>query len=91
LLIRANPHVCGNETEAITARVAVIKDQLEAEEVLQFAEKLKDRVAKLEGKIAIFKIGAPTDTSKEGNRISYRRCYQLNTSRAREGIVPVVV
>jgi len=77
-----------NETEAITARVAVIKDQLEAEEVPAVAEKLKDRVAKLEGKIAIFKIGAPTDTSKE--EIEFRIEDAINSTRHahREGIVP---
>lgn len=77
-----------NETEAVRNRIAVIKDQIEAEEVPAIAEKLRDRVAKLEGKIAIFKIGAPTDTSKE--EIEFRVEDAINSTRHAyaEGIVP---
>lgn len=77
-----------NETEAITNRVATIKDQIEAEEVPAIAEKLKDRVAKLEGKIAIFKIGGATDTTKE--EIEFRVEDAINSTRHAyaEGIVP---
>lgn len=77
-----------NETEFIRSRIATIKDQIEAEEVPAIAEKLKDRVAKLEGKIAIFKIGAPTDTSKE--EIEFRVEDAINSTRHAyaEGIVP---
>ncbi len=73
--------------ESIQTRIAEIKDQIEAEEVPAVAEKLRDRVAKLEGKIAIFKIGAPTDSTKE--EIEYRVEDAINSTRHahREGIV----
>lgn len=77
-----------NETEMITSRVAQIKDQIEAEEVPAVAEKLKDRVSKLEGKIAIFKIGGATDTTRE--EIEFRVEDAINSTRHAfaEGIVP---
>lgn len=76
-----------NETTAITSRVATIKDQIEVEEVPAVAEKLKDRVAKLEGKIAIFKIGGATDTTRE--EIEFRVEDAINSTRHAyaEGIV----
>lgn len=77
-----------NETEAVQTRIAEIKDQIAAEEIPAIAEKLKDRVAKLEGKIAIFKIGAATDTSKE--ELEFRIEDAINSTRHAyaEGIVP---
>lgn len=77
-----------NETQAVLGRIETIKSQIDAEEIPAVAEKLKDRVAKLEGKIAIFKIGAPTDTSKE--EMEFRIEDAINSTRHahREGIVP---
>lgn len=76
-----------NSTEAIKTRVAEIKDQLEAEDIPSVAEKLRDRIAKLEGKIAIFKIGGVNDTVKE--RQEYQIEDAINSTRHahREGIV----
>lgn len=77
-----------NETPAIMSRISTIKDQIEAEAIPAVAEKLKDRIAKLEGKIAIFKIGAATETSKE--EIEFRLEDAINSTRHAyaEGIVP---
>lgn len=77
-----------NESEAVQTRIAEIKDQIAAEEVSAVAEKLKDRVAKLEGKIAIFKIGAANDSSKE--ELEFRIEDAINSTRHAyaEGIVP---
>lgn len=74
--------------QLVANRVAEIKDQLEAEEVPAIAEKLRDRIAKLEGKIALFKIGAPSDTTRE--EIEFRIEDAINSTRHayREGIVP---
>lgn len=76
-----------NFTEAVKDRVATIKDQLEAEAAPAFAEKLRDRIAKLEGKIAIFKIGAPQDSTKE--ELEFRIEDAINSTRHAyaEGIV----
>ncbi len=76
-----------NETEAIRTRIAEIKDQIAVEEVPAVAEKQRDRVAKLEGKIAIFKIGGSTDTGKE--ELEFRIEDAINSTRHAyaEGIV----
>jgi len=76
-----------NETEAVQTRIAEIKDQLETEVVDAVAEKLRDRVAKLEGKICLFKIGAPTDSTKE--ELEFRIEDAINSTRHAyaEGIV----
>jgi chaperonin GroEL len=77
-----------SETPAILERVAQIKSQIESEEIPAVAEKLKDRVAKLEGKIALFKIGAPIDATRE--EIEFRLEDAINSTRHAyaEGIVP---
>lgn len=76
-----------NTTETVQVRIAEIKDQIEAEEIPAISEKLRDRVAKLEGKIAIFKIGAATDSSKE--ELEFRIEDAINSTRHAyaEGIV----
>jgi len=76
-----------NSSEAVQVRIAEIKDQLEAEAIPAIAEKLRDRVSKLEGKIALFRIGAPTDTSKE--ELEFRVEDAINSTRHahNEGIV----
>lgn len=68
-----------NETEAITNRIAEIKDQLKTEEVPAIAEKLRDRIAKFEGKVALFKIGATIDTAKE--ELEFRVEDAINSTR----------
>lgn len=77
-----------NDTEAVKTRIEEIKDQIEAEEVPAIAEKLKDRIAKLEGKIALFKIGAPMQQTKE--ELEFRVEDAINSTRHAfaEGIVP---
>jgi len=76
-----------NETVAVTDRVATIKDQIEAEEVPAVAEKLKDRVAKLEGKIAIFKIGGATDSTREETEFRVEDAINSTRHAYAEGIV----
>lgn len=68
-----------NETEVVKTRIAEIKDQIETEDIPAVAEKLRDRVAKLEGKICLFKIGAPTQTEKE--ELEFRVEDAINSTR----------
>lgn len=77
-----------NQAEAVITRIAEIKDQLKDESLPAHVEKLKDRIAKLEGKIALFKIGAATDTEKE--ELEFRIEDAINSTRHAyaEGIVP---
>lgn len=76
-----------NSREAVKTRVKVIKDQIKTESVDAVSEKLRDRVAKLEGKIAIFKIGGVTDTQKE--EVEFRIEDAINSTRHAysEGVV----
>lgn len=80
--------VFADSSEATETRIQEIKDQMEGEEVAAISEKLRDRVAKLEGKICLFKIGAPTDSAKE--ELEFRIEDAINSTRNayNEGIVP---
>lgn len=75
-------------TEDIEARVSDIKEQIKVEVSDQANERLRDRVAKLEGKIALFRIGAPTDSAKE--ELEFRVEDAINATRAasQHGVVP---
>ena len=77
-----------NQSEDVLARIAQLKDQTGNEEQPAFAEKLRDRVAKLEGKIAIFKIGGVNDSIRE--ETEYRIEDAINSTRHahNRGIVP---
>ncbi len=77
-----------NETESIVNRVTDLKDQLESESIDSIAEKLRDRISKLEGKVAIFRIGGATDTEKE--ELEFRIEDAINSTRHayEDGIVP---
>lgn len=77
-----------NDTEPVKTRVQEIKDLITTETVDAILEKLKDRVAKLEGKIALFRIGGATDSVKE--EIEFRVEDAIHATRAAfsDGIVP---
>lgn len=78
----------GEQSEDIEFRIKEIKDALEVEVSDSVAEKLRDRIAKLEGKIALFRIGAPTDSAKE--ELEFRVEDAINATRAASihGVVP---
>lgn len=67
-------------TERAEQRIEYLKSQIENEIVEAILEKLKDRLAKLGGKIALFKIGGATDTSKE--EVEFRVEDAINATRA---------
>jgi len=77
-----------NKSEAVITRITEIKDQLAAEETPAIAEKLRDRVAKLEGKIAIFKIGGATDSTREETEFRIEDAINSTRHAYAEGIVP---
>lgn len=74
-------------TERMEVRVAELKDQISTESNDAILERLRDRVAKLEGKIALFKIGGATETEKE--ELEFRVDDALAATRAafRHGVV----
>lgn len=76
-----------NETEAIQTRVSEIKDQLELEQIPAIAEKLRDRIAKLEGKIAIFKIGGVNDSIREETEFRIEDAINSTRHAYAEGVV----
>lgn len=77
-----------NETKAIQTRITEIKDAIEAEEAPAVAEKLRDRIAKLEGKIAIFKIGGANDSNREESEFRIEDAINSTRHAYAEGIVP---
>lgn len=77
-----------NQTEAVQTRVQEIKDRLEGEVSDAIAEKLRQRISMLEGKIAIFRIGGATESEKE--EVEFRIEDSINATRAaqRHGVLP---
>lgn len=76
-----------NTTERVGIRIQALKDQIEAEAVDALLERLRDRVAKLEGKIALFKIGGATETSKEEKEFRVDDALQATRAAHRHGVV----
>lgn len=73
--------------EDMDKRLSEIKDRLKAEEVDAIAEKLRDRIAKLENKIARFRIGGATDTEKEELEFRVEDAIQATRAAASNGVV----
>lgn len=76
-----------NTGETIQDRVAEIKSQLEVEVSDTIAERLQDRIAKLQGKIALFRIGGTTETEKEETEFRIEDAIQATRAAAEHGIV----
>lgn len=74
-------------TERMEMRVSELKDQIASESVDAILERLRDRVAKLEGKIALFKIGGATETEKEELEFRVEDALQSTRAAHRHGVV----
>lgn len=74
-------------SEDMDKRLAEIKERLDIEEVDPIAEKLRDRIAKLENKIARFRIGGATDTEKEELEFRIEDAIQATRAAAMNGVV----
>lgn len=74
--------------EDLQIRIQTLKDQLESEPSDHVAEKIRQRIGMLEGKIAMFRIGGATDSEKEEKE--FRIEDSINATRAAEryGVVP---
>ncbi len=77
-----------NDTEAVKTRIQEIKDQIEAELSDAVSEKMKDRVAKLEGKIALFRIGGAIDSVKEEVESRVEDAIHATRAAYSTGVVP---
>lgn len=73
--------------EDIERRKKEIKEQLELETAAPIQEKLRDRLAKLEGRIAKFRIGGATDTEKEELEFRVEDAIQATRAAASSGVV----
>lgn len=77
-----------NSTEGVEMRVQELKDRLENEVSDNVAEKIRDRIAKLEGKIALFRIGGATDSEKEEKEFRVEDSINATRAAQRHGVVP---
>lgn len=73
--------------EDLEKRKADLRDRIAKEEVPALTEKLKERLSKLEGKIAIFRIGGATDTEREEREFRIDDSIQATKAAAQSGIV----
>lgn len=95
---KANRVVCTQTTtsifsdagvkEDIDSRLEQLKNRLENEESEFLAEKIRDRMAKLEGKIALFRIGGATETEKEEKEYRIEDAIQATRAAYSKGVVP---
>lgn len=76
-----------NDTERVKDRIQQIKDRIEGEISDAVIEKLRDRIAKLEGKIALFRIGGASDTEKEEKEFRVEDAIQATRAAQKKGVV----
>lgn len=76
-----------HDSEDLSKRISDIKDELKATVADAIVEKLKDRVAKLEGKIALFRIGGATDSEKEEKEFRVEDAIQATRAAYSRGVV----
>ena len=75
------------QSEAIQARVQVIKNQI-AETTSDFdREKLQERLAKLAGGVAVIKVGAPTETELKEMKLRIEDALNATRAAVEEGMV----
>lgn len=74
--------------EELNARINGLKKRIEDEESDALTEKFRDRVAKMQGKIAVFRIGGITDTEKEEKEFRIEDAIQATKAAMAEGVVP---
>ena len=77
----------GGSKEAIEARVAQIKGELEHTDSEFDREKLQERLAKLSGGVAVIKVGAATETELKEIKHRVEDALQATRAAVEEGIV----
>jgi chaperonin GroEL len=75
-------------SEDLDARIADLKERADTDESINLVEKFRDRIAKLQGKIAVFRIGGATDTEKEEKEFRIEDALQATKAALAEGVVP---
>ncbi|HEU5187934.1 MAG TPA: chaperonin GroEL [Candidatus Saccharimonadales bacterium] len=77
-------HVGGD----LEVRLSELTERIETEESDSLVEKFRDRKAKLQGKIAVFRIGGTTDTEREEKEFRIEDAIQATKAAMAEGVVP---
>ncbi|MBD5142628.1 MAG: chaperonin GroEL [Ruminococcus sp.] len=75
------------DTEAISARVAQIKSQIESATSDFDREKLQERLAKLSGGVAVIKVGAATEIEMKEKKLRIEDALAATKAAVEEGIV----
>jgi chaperonin GroEL len=78
----------GGSKEEIRARVTQIRSQLEDTTSDYDREKLKERLAKLVGGVAVIKVGAATETEMKEKKARVEDALNATRAAVEEGIVP---
>ncbi len=73
--------------DAVIARVASIKRELDNTDSEYDQEKLNERIAKLAGGVAVIKVGAPTETELKNRKLRIEDALNATRAAVEEGIV----
>ncbi|RJO64204.1 MAG: chaperonin GroEL [Candidatus Omnitrophota bacterium] len=76
------------KTQAINARIAQIKKQVETSDSDYDKEKLQERLAKLAGGVAVINVGAATETEMKEKKARVEDALHATRAAAEEGIIP---
>jgi len=78
----------GGAKDAVEARVAQIKAEIESTDSDWDREKLQERLAKLAGGVAVIKVGAATETALKERKHRIEDAVSATRAAVEEGIVP---
>jgi chaperonin GroEL len=78
----------GGGKEAIAGRCAEIRKQLEESTSDYDKEKLRERLARLSGGVAVIRAGAPSETEMKNRKEAFEDAISAAKAAAEEGIVP---
>ncbi|MBP7217175.1 MAG: chaperonin GroEL [Candidatus Omnitrophica bacterium] len=76
------------KTQAINARIAQIKKQVEDTDSDYDKEKLQERLAKLAGGVAVINVGAATETEMKEKKARVEDALHATRAAVEEGIIP---
>jgi len=76
------------KTQAINARIAQIKKQIETSDSDYDKEKLQERLAKIAGGVAVINVGASTETEMKEKKARVEDALHATRAAVEEGIVP---
>src|ERR1700687_3466310 len=78
----------GGTEEAIAARAAQLRAEVENTDFHLHREKLEERLAKLSGGVAVIKVGAATETALKARKAAVEDAVAAAKAAVEEGIVP---